>query len=559
MTEAEWLTCTDPGPMLEFLERRGSRRKLQLFGVACCRRAWSLSTDARHRDAVEAAERSAVGELGQAEFEAAMQPVVDLWAKCSETEWGPFRFTTAATRHLEGGGATKYAANFAALGLARLQAEEDSPPWLAALQAEEAFQCSMLRDIFGDPSRPFRLDAGWLSGEGDHPVELARRIDAEGRFDDLPLLADALVRAGCRDRAVIDHSRAPGPHVRGCWVLDALLGREGAVYEGLVTEADWRAGEDPTSLLHFLRDKGTVRQWRLFAVACCKRIERFITDDRSRRAIETAQRHADGIASEEELEAAREAAEEALQEAKHAEWSAEAEEDFCTTPRYAAVSRSLFAASAARSAVCRDPRTTDDAPGTYDAERWRPSSDWAVAAAHHDVLSIPTSDEGFSKQGSEGSLLDSLVMTEHGKLSSGGPGPRVEEVAELVERAELRAQCEMLHDLFGEFLGPPGDEGDWIPCGGAAPVSEWWCRFPTRRSLVARPEWLEWSKGAIPKLAREIYDGEEFDRLPLLADALQEAGCHEPTILDHLRGGGPHWRGCWVLEALMDPSPSRPL
>jgi hypothetical protein len=70
-------------------------------------------------------------------------------------------------------------------------------------------------------------------------------------------------------------------------------------------------------------------------------------------------------------------------------------------------------------------------------------------------------------------------MTEQGKLSSGRPDASVEEAAERVKKAELRAQCELLYDLFEEFLGPPGEEGAWLPCGGAAPVSEWWCRLPT--------------------------------------------------------------------------------
>lgn len=97
-------------------------------------------------------------------------------------------------------------------------------------------------------------------------------------------------------------------------------------------------------------------------------------------------------------------------------------------------------------------------------------------------------------------------MCTSGKLSSGRPRPSVEEAAERVGRAELRAQCATLHDLFGAFLGPPGDEGAWLPVG-AAPVSEWWCQVPTTRNIVARPVWMDWSAGAIPKLAREIYDG----------------------------------------------------
>ena len=556
MTEAEWLACTNPWEMLEFLERRANPRKPQLFAVACCRRAWPLSTDPRHREAVEAAERYADGALSAAEFAEALQPVVELWARSEEREWGPFRYMTAATRHLEGRGSAKYAARFAAKGLAYLQGEKESPPWWAARQAEEAFQCSLLCDIFGDPSRPFRLDPAWLSGEGRSAVELARKIDEEGRFGDLPLLADALVRAGCRDRAVLDHCRAPGPHVRGCWVLDALLGRETAVVRGLITDDDWRGCEDPASLLHFLSDKGTERQWRLFAVACCKRIDRFMADDRSRRAVEVAERYAEGAATVEALEEARSAAQDAQAEAKRVEWETEAQEDFCITPRYAAVSRSLFAALAARSAVCRDPRKSDAAPGTREAEYWAPSNDWAVAVARWNVYSTLADENVGSGPDTVDSFVDSALMTEHGKISSGRPSPSVEEAAERARRAELRAHCEILHDLFGEFLGPPGDEGAWLPCGGAAPVSEWWCQLPTTRRLILRPEWMEWSAAPfrswhVRSMTRKGSTACTSSQTPWWRTA---ARSRRSWIIC---AAGPHLRGCWVLEFLMGSAPSR--
>jgi hypothetical protein len=69
---------------------------------------------------------------------------------------------------------------------------------------------------------------------------------------------------------------------------------------------------------------------------------------------------------------------------------------------------------------------------------------------------------------------------------------------------------------------------------------------------------MEWSGGAIPKLAREIYAEEGFDRLHLLVDALETAGCNEPTILSHLRGNRRHLRGCWILDLLMGRELSHP-
>jgi hypothetical protein len=53
---------------------------------------------------------------------------------------------------------------------------------------------------------------------------MAQAIQAEGRFEDLPILADALEEAGCTDPRVLDHCRSPGSHARGCWLVDLILG-----------------------------------------------------------------------------------------------------------------------------------------------------------------------------------------------------------------------------------------------------------------------------------------------------------------------------------------------
>jgi hypothetical protein len=105
-----------------------------------------------------------------------------------------------------------------------------SVPLLAGLRGKGhvslATQASLIREIFGNPLRGAAIQPSWLDWNGGAVVRIAQGIDAERAFDRLPVLADALEEAGCTDPAILSHCRGPGPHVRGCWVLDLLTGRE---------------------------------------------------------------------------------------------------------------------------------------------------------------------------------------------------------------------------------------------------------------------------------------------------------------------------------------------
>jgi hypothetical protein len=536
VTETEWNSCNDPNAMLEYIQNRASERKLRLFGAACCRRVWRLMTDPRHRRAVEAAERLADGLITEERFKEIHQPVMAMWAKlpsCQEDKWEPSHYMTGAATHVGTGGGAEYAASFAARGLAYDADPDHGPGWTAVRQAEARIHCELIRDLFGSPNAPYQFEADWLAGDGRSVAARAGEIYRDGDFDSLSSLADELEQAGCRDRVVLEHCRRPEPHTRGCWVIDALMGRETAVHAGLMTEADWQTCANPYPLLHFLRDKGSNRKWRLFAVACCRRIERLMTDERSRRAVEVAAEYADDVSKQEELEAARSAAQGAEDEAKRVLYEAKTPHDkSCRTPACAALSSRYYAAAAACGAVCRDTRCSDAEPDSYEYLRWEPSHRCAAEAVSRDIY----------------------VNSKSAKDGSGYDDARG--ICEAAHDGELRAHCQLLRDLFGEFLGPPGDKAGGLHFQAEVGRLKWLqvekvCQLPTPRVLDLSGDCLTWNDGAVVKFARSLYDEEAFDRLPLLADLLAEAGCADAAILAHCHEPGPHMKGCWVVDLLI--------
>jgi hypothetical protein len=80
-----------------------------------------------------------------------------------------------------------------------------------------------LRDVFGNPFRPVPFSPGWRTSDA---VAVARGGYESRDFGVLPILADTLQDAGCEDERLLGHCRGDGPHVRGCWALDLVLGLE---------------------------------------------------------------------------------------------------------------------------------------------------------------------------------------------------------------------------------------------------------------------------------------------------------------------------------------------
>jgi hypothetical protein len=237
MTEAKWLAGVDPDALLKCMaalghsRTKGGKRRLRLFGCACCRRIWPQLDD-DSRAAIEASERFADGLLPQKELARVESETLHRgWRASYETQRG--RALWACHNAVRRGAPPKRASAVFHLA-AGVAAGEDrhrlrksmrtghGAPGVKALLAEEAAQCALMRDIFGNPFRPVALDRAWLSPAVGG---LAATIYEERQFDELPILADALDDAGCDNDAVLSHCRQPGEHVRGYWVVDLLLGK----------------------------------------------------------------------------------------------------------------------------------------------------------------------------------------------------------------------------------------------------------------------------------------------------------------------------------------------
>ncbi len=90
---------------------------------------------------------------------------------------------------------------------------------------ELAVQAKFARDIFGNPFRPAKIDPDWLAWNRGTVVNLATTIYEDRRWELMPILGDALEDAMCDNADMLEHCRGPGPHVRGCWVVDLILGK----------------------------------------------------------------------------------------------------------------------------------------------------------------------------------------------------------------------------------------------------------------------------------------------------------------------------------------------
>jgi hypothetical protein len=275
MTETEWLTAADPHAMLIFLQPPAGSwlmrllvglhftrpeprvHKFEHFACACCRRLWELLPDARSRTAIEVFENYAAGFASHKELRlaasaaaaAAQEADAPRPATASRLAAAQARAAEAVAGAFDAHEGAHLAANWAREAIRawahgpgfqkgayvekkwqrKKRAKKARPPRQVAQvhegetewQAERQAQCDMLRDIVGNPFHSVTIDRAALRPK---VVDLARTIARSRAFQDLPRLADALEEAGCTEAPLLQHCRAPGLHVHGCWALALLLG-----------------------------------------------------------------------------------------------------------------------------------------------------------------------------------------------------------------------------------------------------------------------------------------------------------------------------------------------
>jgi hypothetical protein len=232
MTESEWLTCDDPQAMLEQVRQTASQRKLRWFACACVRSVWHHLLDESSQRAVEVSERYADGnatasELADAEvaaFEVAR--VADLRTTVSDPGWAATRAAARSANsdsYTAGGSSFFVALCFAPWSFQHGQVYRGDP---VAKSAARRRQCDLLLDILGNPFRVSVIHPDWLAWNEGTVTRLATHIYEGRRFDEMTILGDALEDAGCDNADILDHCRSGSEHVRGCWVVDLILGKE---------------------------------------------------------------------------------------------------------------------------------------------------------------------------------------------------------------------------------------------------------------------------------------------------------------------------------------------
>ncbi len=309
-----------------------------------------------------------------------------------------------------------------------------------------------------------------------------------------------------------------------------------------MTEAEWNNCTDRIKMLSFLfsrkdraqrrrsefpyywEDGSThapeMRKMRLFVCACVGREAARLPDDRSRQAIAVAERFADGRASLAELDAAWTAAQAAAQDAQSLVEAASMDSEHAAASAESAFKTALRSELAAENAleVAEHCWSKTGASQDFD-QRWAAAVD--ADGRHQSARALAASVQKEADAAEEAYYL-ALKRLDAAWDAAWAANRRICRAACVVDGSGVRRE-DLVRELWGNPFRPP---------------------------VVAR-SWLSWNDGVVVRLAEAIYEEHAFERMPLLADALLDAGCTDEALLAHCREPRPHARGCWVLDALL--------
>jgi hypothetical protein len=221
MTESEWLACDNLFFLWWYLRYRSNKRKSRLYTVACCRQIWHLFVESACRRAIEVSERFADRLASREELIRAKRD-----AEAARSDW--------EAKSSVPPGISLEAVELAFAAAVRTAFNRPDPNDVAQLVQEANKTASDLRErqllLFHDLAgprlfRPVPVNRSWLTWNDGVVPKMAQVIYDDRAFERLPLLADALEEAGCDNQEILDHCRSAGEHVRGCWVVDLLLGK----------------------------------------------------------------------------------------------------------------------------------------------------------------------------------------------------------------------------------------------------------------------------------------------------------------------------------------------
>jgi hypothetical protein len=297
-----------------------------------------------------------------------------------------------------------------------------------------------------------------------------------------------------------------------------------------------RVVEDPLDeVLHLLRDRLTERKFRLFNLACVRRVWHLLGDERFRLAVEVSERHADGLASDAEFGRA-------VTEVKRAsDRRRSRERAVYHAVRYTPGSPRAEASGVARHTadLARDAVPLPAAPSVSMHSRgcYGFSLSWDE----------PVAGQLVTRTIGSGDVLPADVPPEVAEQYANQISKIREDEARDAE--ERRQEAATVDGSFRAELAAAQ------AARRAAYAAERAAQIRLLRDLLpdAPPRFLDpvWRSPSAVILARAIYDGHAFERMPELADLLQAESCSEISVLDHCRRLGDHARGCWVLDWLL--------